>query len=259
LHIPAPASFEGRSLLGAGGGRGEPAPRPVYAESLHTHDSFGWSPLRSVRVGALQYIEAPRAELYNLQDDPHETNNLLARNPGEGQSLRSQLHALLSRYAPKTPAAAADVSAQTRALLGSLGYLAPGPGAMQGSGADPKDRMAEFQLYEKAQTSLYYGRVEEAAATLKSLLARDPKNTLARRDLGGCYIEEKQWAKARDSFQQVLAAAPEDYMTEFELGLAYKGLGLLREARQHIETACAAAPEAGQCRRELAALAQKGR
>ena len=85
LRVPAPASFEGTSLLGA-------APRAVYSESLHTHDSFGWAPLRSVRLGAYKYIEAPRPELYDLEKDPDERNNIVQREsrPGARASRRTR-------------------------------------------------------------------------------------------------------------------------------------------------------------------------
>ncbi len=53
----------------------------VYGESLHAHDAFGWAPLRSLRVDSYKYIEAPRPELYNLQSDPHERTNIVAKNP----------------------------------------------------------------------------------------------------------------------------------------------------------------------------------
>ncbi len=61
LRIPAAASLEGKSLLSGS----EPA--GVYSESLHTHDSFGWAPLRSLRSGRYKYIQAPRPELYDLE------------------------------------------------------------------------------------------------------------------------------------------------------------------------------------------------
>ena len=50
---------------------------------------------------------------------------------------------------------------------------------------DPKDRLAEYRLYERAQALLYDRRLDEAAAVFRQILARDPGNTLARRDLGG--------------------------------------------------------------------------
>jgi choline-sulfatase len=245
LHIAAPPSFEGQSLLSG-------TPRFVYAESVHAHDAFGWAPLRSLRVGPMKYIDAPRPELYNLQDDPQEKVNLVRRDAAKVTEMQGTLRKLLIRYAPKRPASPDQLSPATRALLGSLGYLASGPktGTLS-SGADPKDKLAEFQLYERAQVSLFSRRPDEAIALLARLLAGDPKNLLARRDLGGAYLDTRLYAKARTSLEQVLAASPNDYVAHFELGIADKNLGLMKEARSHMEAACKIAPEAAQCRVEL--------
>jgi len=247
LHIPAPPSFEGRSLFAAN------SPHQVYSESVYAHDAFGWAPLRSLRVGAYKYIEAPRPELYNLAADPREQTNLFAKSSPNALALRGDLGKLLASRAPKQPASPADISPRTRALLASLGYLSGGPRSAN-SGADPKDRLAEYRLYENAQIALYNRRLPEAAAILSQLLADDPHNTLARRDLGGTYVEQRLYAKARVCFEQVVAAAPDDYMAQFELGVADKQLGLYPEALIHLQTACKIAPEAQQCQRELESL-----
>jgi choline-sulfatase len=245
LHLPAPPSFEGASLLSG-------TARPIYAESLHAHDSFGWSPLRSVRAGNFKYIEAPKPELYNLREDPGERVNIVDKNPAEVRRLRGELGKLLAQYSTKQPAPPSGLSPETRRLLGSLGYLAPGPGAnLQGLGADPKDRLPEFQLYEQAMVFLYERRLSEASAALRQLLVRDPHNTLARRDLGDCYLEQHEYAQARTNFQKVLAAAPDDYVSQYELGIADEHLGSWKEAEEHLEAACRLAPEAAQCRKEL--------
>jgi choline-sulfatase len=245
LHLPEPPSFEGKSLLSG-------SPPFVFAESVHAHDAFGWAALRSLRVGAMKYIDAPRPELYNLQADPQEKVNLVQRDPAKAAELQGTLQKLLIRYAPKRPASPGQVSPATRALLGSLGYLAAGPKTgRRSSGPDPKDKLPEFQLYERAQVSLYYKRLNEAIALLSRLLVNDPNNLLARRDLGAAYVDQKMYAKARACFEQVLAAAPSDYVAHFELGIVDKNLGLLKEARTHLETACKLAPDAAQCRAEL--------
>ena len=80
------------------------AERPIYAESLHAHDSFGWAPLRSVREGDFKYIEAPKPELYNLREDPGENINIVEKNPAEARRLRGELGKLLARYSAKQPA-----------------------------------------------------------------------------------------------------------------------------------------------------------
>jgi choline-sulfatase len=247
LHIAAPPSFEGRSLLAANGAR------PVYGESVYAHDAFGWAPLRSLREGAYKYIEAPKPELYNLAADPREQTNLFAKDSAKALALRSDLRKLLASRAPRQPASPATISPRTRALLASLGYLSGGPRPAN-SGADPKDRLAEYRLYEDAQLALYNRRLDQAAAILRKLLAGDPHNTLARRDLGGTYVEQHLYAKARACFEQVVAAAPDDYMAQFELGVADKRLGLYPEALVHLQAACKMAPEAEQCRRELESL-----
>jgi arylsulfatase A-like enzyme len=252
LHLPAPRSFEGVSLLAPKTGH------PICAESLHAHDSFGWAPLRSVREGNYKYIQAPKPELYNLRDDPGEKFNIVDKDPAEARKLQAELGKLVARYGAKQQAPAGNLTLETRALLGSLGYLAPGPGVkLEGSGADPKDRLPEFQLYERAMVYLYERRLNEAIGALRELLARDPHNTLARRDLGDCYLQQHAYAQARANFQQVLAAAPDDYVSQYELGIADEHLGSWKEAEEHLEAACKLAPEAVQCRKELDSVRQK--
>jgi arylsulfatase A-like enzyme len=253
VHVAAPASFEGKSLLAAS------TPRAVYTESLHTHDSFGWAPLRSVRMGKYKYIEAPRPELYDLQTDPRELRNIYRRDSTEARALQAQLHNLLAKAGPKTQQpASVTMTPQTKALLGSLGYLAGSPRTPNSSGGpDPKDRLPELQLYEKSQVLLYYGRLDDAIVALREIVKSDPGNTLAQRDLGAAYVERKQYKNARAAFEKVLAVAPADYMTEYEMGLAEEHLGLVKEAIAHVQTACRIAPEAVQCRQELAKLKSK--
>lgn len=249
LQLAEPASFDGASLL-------KRAEHPIYAESLHAHDSFGWAPLRSLRVGDFKYIAAPKAELYNLRDDPGEKMNLAAKNPAEAQRLRGELGKMLARGTKSAPPG--KITPETRALLGSLGYLAPGPGVkLGGSGADPKDRLPEFQLYERAMVLLYERRMNEAIGALRQLLVHDPKNTLARRDLGDCYLLLQEYRPARAQFEQVVAVVPDDYVSQYELGIADERLSLWKEAQAHLEIACRLAPEAGQCRKELEGVREK--
>jgi tetratricopeptide (TPR) repeat protein len=149
-------------------------------------------------------------------------------------------------------------SSATRALLDSLGYLAPGPRAPAGSAApDPKDRLSEFRLYEDAWVQIYYGRLDQGIAKLRQLLAADPHNLLARRDLGSAYAQKKHYANARTAYRQVLSAAPEDYVAQYEIAIADEKLGLLKEAKDHLETACRIAPESQQSRQELDAVLEK--
>ncbi|MGA2598704.1 MAG: sulfatase-like hydrolase/transferase, partial [Bryobacteraceae bacterium] len=250
LHVPAPPAFEGNSLISA-----PSTPRAVYSETLHTHDAFGWAPLRSVRLGEYKYIEAPHPELYDLAKDASERNNIVAANPAQARALRSEIAKLLARYPRRGPSTTAGTTPQTEKLLASLGYLAHGPGTRASdTGPDPKDRLAEYKLYQNAILDVEDHHLDTAVAKLQQVLAQDATNTLARRDLAVCYLDLHNYAKSRASFEQVLKAAPDDYPAQFGLGIVDKHLGLLDEARAHFEAACRIAPHAEQCRRELDAL-----
>jgi arylsulfatase A-like enzyme len=292
LRVPAPASFEGESQLGALKADESVRPSAVYSESLYAHHAFRWAPLRTLRVGKYKYIQAPKAELYDLDADPREQSNLLHKNAAMAAELQNELAKVLTRYALRQRSTPAALSPETLAQLESLGYLAAEPrGKNENAGPDPKDRFAEFELYQSAFVDFMEGHTAAALPKLQSILKSDPQNTLARFHLGECYLQIKmpqdalrEWtttlkldpqyapaaesigeywlaqgnyAKARLRFLQVLALTPESYTGHFQLAIADEHLGLLPEARQQLETACKINPHDENCARKLKSLTQK--
>jgi arylsulfatase A-like enzyme len=126
--------IEGRSLLPYLVGR-RPEPRPVFAESGTSYFPeemqgrrvhFGVKGrLRSVMDGRWKLIwtpgqEPPRAfELYDLERDPEETENLYQPNHPE----LPRLSRLLERWLRDSPRPDRGPSAEDRRLLRSLGYV----------------------------------------------------------------------------------------------------------------------------------------
>ncbi len=253
LHIPVPPAFEGADLLARG-------PHPIYSESLYLHNAFGWAPLRALRSGSLKYIDAPRPELYDLRHDPGEMHNLAAADGAKVAAMRAEMTKLLARYSPAARnSGGAKQSPQTDALLRSLGYLAHGPQhEVTDAGPDPKDRVAELHMYEKAGAAMDADRLRDAASLLERVVAGDPRNTLARRDLGVVYMELGLYAKAGACFETVLAAAPDDYVSQYGLGTVDEHLGRPKEALTHIGIACGIAPLSEQCRIELEKVKRTG-
>jgi choline-sulfatase len=250
LKVPIPQAFHGRSFL-------DGSARAVFSESVYARDSFGWSDLRSLRSGDWKYIEAPRPELYNLAQDPGERNNLVRVNVSEASGLRAQL----ARYTAAAAAPAGKVTGdpqRRKEVLESLGYLAPGPrGASRGQAADPKDRLPELLRYEDALNLMAAKRYPAAVVLLRSIVAGDAGNLLARRDLGVALIENRRFEKAIPELQQVAAAAPEDYVTRYELGVATEAAGRLREAADQFEAALRIAPGAAQAKEAVERIHQK--
>jgi arylsulfatase A-like enzyme/Flp pilus assembly protein TadD len=77
LKIETPPVLQGVSLLPAMRGKTLPE-RPIYFESMYPYYSRGWAPLKGFISGNSKFIESPIPELYDLEKDFHELQNLAA-------------------------------------------------------------------------------------------------------------------------------------------------------------------------------------
>ena len=118
------------------------------AESWYPRLHFGWSELRSARVGEWKYIAAPKPELYDLRSDRVEAKNLSTTAPPwrVGWPRRSDGWRALAAKVPATPSAQPDPATVER--LQALGYVGSFAPVTAGSGADnPLDRLADYRAY----------------------------------------------------------------------------------------------------------------
>jgi len=197
LGLPAPPRFRGHSLLKPA------AEQPVYSESMYARDHLGCSALRSVRLGRYKYIEAPKAELFDLEADPGESQNLYDRDRPLAAKLRSQL---VAQIATERPAAAGATNAEVLAKLRSLGYLGGGP-RRSISGADPKDRLQAYLRYGRAIRLANTGQLPDAIREFKDVLKDDPQNVQAHFYMAVCYYRSHRLDEAVDALSRTLAAA----------------------------------------------------
>ncbi|HQR47607.1 MAG TPA: tetratricopeptide repeat protein, partial [Thermoanaerobaculia bacterium] len=163
---PPPGSV---SLLDTASGR----PRPggaIYAETLYPRIHFGWSDLTSLLDAPWQYIEAPKPELYDLDKDPAERQNLAAGLPPAFRTLRIEME---KRRAAFT--APANVDPEEAKKLASLGYLSTGATAGSGPLPDPKDEIRLVGDLKTATGFFQSKRYPEAIALFRKLLDRNPR------------------------------------------------------------------------------------
>jgi arylsulfatase A-like enzyme/Tfp pilus assembly protein PilF len=214
-----------------------------YAESLYGQLHFGYAPLRALRAEGWKYIEAPRAELYRLAEDPGETRNLLESRSSVASAIRSKLLSYdKGAGAAPTDAVADDPAALER--LATLGYV--GGGGFKGgtpSGADPKDRIGEFQSYRRDVVKalrLYRERKLEAAIALLRRLAgattREGGKVLERRSfnvdyyLGRSLLDAGRPSEAVRPLESAVAQSPTAAPAWAYLAEAYRASGRLPEA-----------------------------
>lgn len=221
LGQAVPAGLDGQDLLAA------KAPREAYAESFHPL-SFGWSPLRALRVDSLKLVEAPRPELYDLAADPGEARDLAASRPQDVLRLRAALQALLRTDKGAAPRASdPEVAERLRALGYASGPSAP---AETGPAKDPKDALPLLLEFEQASAAEARGEREPAIAGLQALLAREPRNATFRRSLAGALRRAGRNREAVSALGDLEQTDPGDAAAWHELALALAGAGQLDRA-----------------------------
>jgi arylsulfatase A-like enzyme/Flp pilus assembly protein TadD len=175
-------ALEGRSLLPLLRGEDWTPERLLFAESEAPFFSYGWSRLRTVRQGAMKFIDAPVVELYDLGRDPAEIQNLAAEQTTDARRLATEIEAWAARGEQADSTVAVD--SETAEQLRALGYIAGDPGRPEGEGrGNPVELMAVHQELQAVGRLLRSGQPEEAVRRVQGALAMDPENLAALRDL----------------------------------------------------------------------------
>jgi arylsulfatase A-like enzyme len=116
----------------------------AYSESIYPQ-RFGWSPLRALRDGRFKLIDAPRPELYDLQQDPFEEHNIYDQRPTVSAAMRRRLATFSGSEWPAEQSGGSrpTVSSEVKDRLGALGYVTASPPVTNPKAGDalpdPKD------------------------------------------------------------------------------------------------------------------------
>jgi arylsulfatase A-like enzyme/Flp pilus assembly protein TadD len=203
--LPKPSAIDGESVWPLVEGRHRADPPPSYAETFYPKLHFGWSEVKSVRVGEWKYVDAPKPELYDVVRDKGERQNLV--------TARAPLAAGLAREAQRTQAAfaaAGEVAApapdpETLARLRSLGYVGVTSSATAGvRGPDPKDMIGELNAFRTTMTrvkrSLQSGDAAATIPILKQLASSNGRSYEVHLALGDAYVDTKHYREALDEY-----------------------------------------------------------
>jgi arylsulfatase A-like enzyme/tetratricopeptide (TPR) repeat protein len=235
VGIERPATIQGTSLVPLLEGDTDDLGLLAYSESFYPRHHYGWSELKSVRNGNFAFIDAPRPELFDVHADPNQTENLASQRAATVSEMKAALDDLVARYgvegidekAPETP------DPDTQAQLAALGYLG-GPSKIKIDPnrplADPKDKIALFNLIKEAGADSSDERIEEAMAKIEKVLDEDPGILEAHYILGNLHTKQKDLEKALGAYQEALARDPEYIPALYGLAVTYKDLGRPKDA-----------------------------
>ncbi|HUP49219.1 MAG TPA: sulfatase-like hydrolase/transferase [Thermoanaerobaculia bacterium] len=166
---PLPEGLPGRSMLASliAPPRGR---RAIVSETFYPRFNLGWSELYSLVEGSSHYIHGPKRELFDLDADPAERNNLLEQERKTTAAMRRTLAPFM-----REPAAPAPVTAEERASLAALGYL--GSTAMGKPGEarpDPREKLEAYRSIQRAFSLFRDGRHRQSLDLAEQTLREEP-------------------------------------------------------------------------------------
>lgn len=213
LGLGTDASLDGRSLVPLWSGKSDI--RQAYSETFTPKENFGWAALRALRTDDFRAIQAPKPELYahgpQANQDATESQNLLKMTtpPADGQALLSKLDTLRA----EDPAQAgrgtkATLNDETRRKLNALGYVTDQSTETDATGADPKDRIQSWELFQTGQELVRQKRYDRAVILLRHLLATDPDNITAKGSLAQSLLALGLRDQALKHYQEMIAKSP---------------------------------------------------
>jgi arylsulfatase A-like enzyme/tetratricopeptide (TPR) repeat protein len=235
LHPNAAAALGTAGSAARDAAPGDPE-RPAYTESYYQNVLLGWSPLRAVRTSRWKFIEAPRSELYDLENDPGERRNLVDDRAALATGLQRALPSSATGATVSPAPAAAGESAER---LRSLGYVSGSTIPSAASRAvDPKDRVEVWAAIEDGIDRA--GRDPRGAQqSFERALRLDPGNGLAMKYLADVSFRAGQMREARDGYRRAIAAG-------FRHPDAFVNLASIAERDGRLDEARAALAEAVQ-------------
>jgi tetratricopeptide (TPR) repeat protein len=241
----APLDADGRSLRPALDGDALP-PQPVYSETLYPRYHFGWSELYSAVDARHRYVRAPRPELYDLAEDPGETENLAAGRAATLQALDAWLEPLLGGPLPSPE----DVDEDVRNWLQALGYVGMAGAAVDEAGgererADPKDKLEVYREFRRGLDLRRAGDDAEALAAFQAVVREEPEMLDAWEMIGLSLGRLGRIEESLEALTEALRLAPDRAETHLTLARTYQRLGRRGLAREHAELAARNNPGEG--------------
>ncbi len=231
LGIDKPGSLQGLSLVPAIEGKELPK-RSIYFESLMAYYSRGWAPLRGLIEGKKKYIDSPLPELYDLDKDFSENNNLAAGTKLD-EFKRTLAELIKKQSAPGGQTARQAPDRETREKLQSLGYISSpqAPPKKNFTAQDDLKTLLPYQSRWQQATVLYQnGQVEEAIAMMKQIIAERKDFDVAYTHLANYYKEQRRINEAVDILRQGYENNPANFRIMENYGIYLVEAGRYDEA-----------------------------
>jgi tetratricopeptide (TPR) repeat protein len=247
-ELGVPAGMNGHDLFS-----GPAAAHEVYAETQYPR-TLGWSPLTALVEERWKVIapEGGGEELYDIENDPGERENVSARRPEIVQAAATRLSVIRKS---ETASSSAAPGAEAQERLRALGYVGSAPAQPSSGGApNPAAQIATWVAFEDILDRLNSGRPAEAATKLAVLSAANPLAQVIAATYARTLSELGRHREALAVYRNALRTWPDDSMLFHDLAVAAQRAGRRDEAMRAEQASVALDPKNGAAHNGLGLL-----
>jgi len=224
LGIDAPSGTQGVDLSAfLRGNIPDNYERHLYSESV-APTRFSASSLMAISDGRWKYIQAPRAELYDVIADPGEQTNLLEKEPHRVRILEDKLREILEQSVSKDPDSRMELDRESIKRLESLGYVAgkeEGEIVFDDTKGDPKDFVHLIELMRTVKHLTEDKEFAKARTLLESEASQSPDCVEIFLKLGTLGLQQSDYDCAVKNFRRVYQLDPDSIPTGTYNNLAW--------------------------------------
>lgn len=239
LGIKIPASYQGQSLLNLMFGDKDNHKDAAYTETYYPRLHYGWSELKAIYYNKnWKYIQAPKQELYNLQLDMEEKDNLALKESVEARRARTRLQEFSAEKSQNARNIAKTLKLDKEDLqkLAALGYFT---NTVDTTGKtdlpDPKGKVGIFNDLAEATKLVQEKNFDRAIKILETVIAGNPQIVDGILQLGNAYSENKMYKEALACFYRVLEQKPDYQAAMINVVNSLIRLGQLDKAHDEIQ------------------------
>lgn len=246
LGIAPPTPLHGRDLLPRLQNTGVASEeRHIYAESLYP-TKYGGNSLLGLVGRRYKYIQTTRPELYDLQLDTAESENLIESRPHLAAELRQRLRQRLEQNVRKLKSGAKFApDDETIKRLESLGYVAGAVSELfefDRDRKDPKDLLDFYVSTTKVNRLMTRQKFDQARALCEQLLLQHPDHYGLHRTLGKIAASKGDTQNAKACMLKSLQLNPNQADLHNHLGMILAEEDRLAEAIHHLSKSLALNP-----------------
>ncbi len=219
LKVSVPPGLQGVSLLAHARGGAAPE-RAIYFESKAPYFTKGWAPLEGYIQKKMKYIALPIKELYDLENDFHESKNVISR--AKIADLERTLQEAKDRLAGRfREGSTMQLSPEARQKLETFGYLSgfkQEKKSRYGREDDLKTLLPLQNMLLQAQRFFVEREYGQAAQLCEKILKQRPDDVGSITLLANAHVKMNQAKKAIAVVRDGLARVPQNMELKVWLG-----------------------------------------